>query len=271
MRFFKNNGTSRIYKLLYDLKKCAAIGVCTVLLRYFYVEYYLFAGERVELSSGGRCQLFFGGIPVEYGFDMIVVSVHMIIIVLETIILPSDVYNGLMDNMVILICRAPNRKKIYDIFVRQIIKRDIFLVVFDYILFYGLTGCFPCMNDIAVMVMLLTLILSLQFIYFILGFLTKSVFSYVWIILIYFLPVLFVGFSYTNGKDIWKIGKFFWGQYSTYNWFHKLTVRYIEYNVVWESVFYEIDIKGVCSVIGILMCLILFYIGRKCFKRIQML
>ena len=176
---------------IYDIKKILIISICTMLIRYCYVEYYLFPEEVIKISNNDFCQLVFGGIPLEYSFDMIVVSIHMILIVLETIVIIYDLFNGLMDNMDILLSRVDNRKKMYWIFLSEVVKRDLMLMCFNYIFFLGFAGKLSDIEDSILILSLFMLIFSLQLIYFILGFLFKNVFGYIVMLLLYFGPILF--------------------------------------------------------------------------------
>ena len=256
---------------IYDIKKVLIISICTMLIRYFYIEYYLFPEEGMKISHNDLCQLFFGGIPLEYSFDMIVISIHMIIIVLEVIVISYDLFNGLIDNIDILLSRVEKRKKMYWIFLSEVIKRDLILVCCNYLFFLVFVRKIPNIDDGIVMFSLFLLIFSLELIYFIFGFIFKNVFGYIVMLLFYFAPLLFIGFSFANGYSIWKVGQYFVLQYGNYNWFHKIFALYTEYDWEWESIVFTINFEYMSIIVQIFISMILLYIGQESFKKIRVI
>lgn len=248
--------------------RCIEIGFISFLIRYFYVNYYLLGEENIIVLKGTMSQLYFGGVPIDYGFDMFVLAFHMMIFVLESIVLPSEVYNGVMENLDILISRCSKKSKLFAKFVGVILQMDIIVALLNYSLFCICTKSSPCIQDVAVLGMLLISIVSYQMLYFAIGFISKSEFSYLWTFLMHFIPITFIGFSYANGKELWNCGRFFVLHCCIYNWYNALEINYPLYELVWKMPCFTLEFS---YIIGIMVCTLLVYVAKKCFDKIQIL
>lgn len=253
-----------------DLWKISSISIFSMLLRCFYVNCYLFGGEEILISETGIFQLYFGGLLLEQSFDLIAISLQMLIILLETVVLVSDLHNGMIENLAILICRVSNKKKLYRNFIRHILLRDMLLVTFDYVLFLLLEQTMPDIAQIHILLTHFLLIVLLELIYFTLDFVFKIVYGYVFMLLIFFSPIIFIGFMYATGNDLWQIGKNFVFQYGIYNWFHGLTIVYVENDIKWNVISYHINCFIPFFAIAMLF-LGLYTIGKLYFQKLEII
>ena len=221
---------------VWNLKKNACISIFGMLIRYFYVNYYLLNGEDALVKGNGLIQLYFGGLLIEQSFDIIAVSLQMLIIILETVVLVSDLHNGLLENLDILVCRVTSKSILYKNFLGQVLIRNIILVIFNYVLFMLFEKTEPSFLEFSVLVIYFLQIILLELVYFTIDFTFKIVYGYVFMLLIYFAPIIFVGFMYANGSNLWQMGKTFFFHYIIFNWFHGLEVKYTESDIEWETI-----------------------------------
>ena len=267
----------RCVNKLQDLGKIAGISILAMLLRYFYINSYLFGGEEILITETGTFQLYFGGLLLEQSFDLIALSLQMLIVILETVMLVSDLHNGMIENIDILICRVSNKRGLYRNFIGQVMLRNMILIAFDYSLFVLLEKTKPCSVQISILLTLFLQIVLLELVYFTIDFAFKIVYGYIFMLLLYFSPVIFIGFMYANGSDLWHIGKRFWFQYGIYNWFHNLSVVYVESSVKWDTVSYQITDSNTIinlflpSFVTVILSLCLYAGGKICFQKSEII
>lgn len=255
---------------IFDYIKIIGISIFVILIQYFCVNYCILGETDVQINKGSMGLLYFGGVLIECCFDIIAVSLYMVSIICETIILTCDLFNGLMDNLDILICRASKRERIYEIFIRNVIKRNSILIIFEYLLFLLIERS-PAVSDIKYVVMHFILIICLELIYFIFGFFFKNRYGYIWMLIIYFLPILFVGFLYFKGSDAWNIGKYFLLHNGMATWYTGITVIYQEYEMEWNTVVLSSSGNAIHMLIEIILCISLLYIGKFIFRKMQII
>lgn len=256
-----------------DIGKITGISILAMLLRYFYVNCYIFGGEEIIPTETGVFQLYFGGLLLEQSFDLIAISLQMLIVILETVILVSDLHNGMIENLGILICRVSNKRILYQNFIVQVMLRNIILVTFDYGLFMMLEKTITGFAQIYILSAFFLQIMLLELIYFTLDFAFKIVYGYVLMLLLYFLPIIFIGFMYANGNDLWLLGKRLWLQNGIYNWFHDLSVVYVESGVKWDAVSYKTFGSNdfMSFFITAILSLCLYTVGKICFQKSEII
>ena len=260
-----------------DIGIIAGISILAMLLRYFYVNCYLFGGEEVLITETGIFQLYFGGLLLEQSFDLISISLQMLIVILETVALVSDLHNGTIENLDILICRVSNRGVLYRNLIGQVMLRNMILIAFDYSLFMLLEKTKPCSVQISILMMLFLQIVLLELVYFTIDFAFGIVYGYIFMLLFHFSPVIFIGFMYANGSDLWCIGKRFWFQCGIYNWFHSLSVVYVESGVKWDTIAYQMtDSNTVANLVlpffvTAILSLCLYAAGKICFQKTEII
>lgn len=248
-----------------DLERAAAVSIASMLLRLFYVRGYLFSGETLEIQSGSLCQLYFGGLFIDYGFDAITISLQIMITLLEAVLIISDIVSGVEENLTVLVSRATTGK-IYRIMLLHMFRRNLLLIMFEYIIFLLIEREIPESAHLLIVADLLLTMIVLQLISIMISFLFRNSFGYVWALLIYYGPVLFVGFSYSIGNEAWKTGRYFILQYGTYNWFHAATVSFPEFATEWNSITFHLSDS--CSLLVMAaMCAALYMLGEKSLKR----
>ncbi len=253
------------------LKTCLTVSVLAFALRWFYVSICLLSINTTEFYLGHLCQLYFGGICIEYAFDVVTISIHMILVLLEVVILTADLYHGLLENLDVLVSRMDSRRKLYRYFFHSILYRNVIVLLVEYLLFFTANRALPTSADLAILLSFFAQLLLLQLTYFAIGFFFHTTYGYMWTIGFYFLPITFIGFCYSYEREGWKIGRYFSYHYVNYNWYHQIGILDTEWNIPWESVFFShpSDIKRWLG-IG-LWILALYLCGKWRFRKQELL
>lgn len=249
--------------------KLVGISLLAVALRILYVRGYLFGGGAVRISPDDLCQLYFGGVFLEYSFDLIAVSVSMLAVFLETVVLSADLLGGLLDNVYVLLARVGKRKTLYRLFIRHLLKRNILLLFLEFIWFLLLERQLPTTAMFPVLGADFLLLTGLDFLCVICRLFFKNEFSYVLVLLAYFFPILVMGFGYAFEKPFWTIGNKLPLQWGLYNWYFPVTYQTAADPVSWTAAVYGGGAAPVCM--GALLCAGYFFVGRLRFCTMELI
>lgn len=233
-----------------------------------YLEFY---NNRITIVEGTRSQIYFGGILIDYSFDLLSLSFYAILFVFEICYLTMDLFNETNDNMVILIPRYGKKSVIYREQIIKLVVRDCILVFVNYFMFVLLEQEFNPMQDVKIIILLLIENLFLQMISYLFSFLKDSIIGYIVSFGSFFIPIMTCGFYYSIGKELWKMGHYSLLHIPLFNWHNKLVLLYLEEKYEWTA--NNIDLLGfkTCCLVSIILMVIMIGIGEFFCEKKQVL
>lgn len=193
------------------------------------------------MTVGSEIQLYFGGITVDGSLNILMLAAYLLMIVIEVIAVNQDVMEG-FDNWELLVVRFKNRGAMFGYLTGQMAVSACFLTVSNYVLYLFLLQRGPCVQDIVIVLYELLLIWMLDYIYFLLLCIWKNSAVYVIAVILFLLPVLYVGFLYAAGTGFWETGKYYILLRSIYNYTQPMQMEYTDMGYVYQTVVF--DLKG---------------------------
>lgn len=255
-----------------NIVKCLLVSLITFVIRYFYANVYLgFHNNLVTITEGVRTQVYFGGILIDYSFDLISLSFYVILFILEICYLTMDLFNEANDNMVILLPRYEKNSTIYREILVKIILRDSIVVVSNYVMFLFVEHTFNGREDFKVIFTLLIEIFLLQMISYLFSFWKDSIIGYVVAFIVFFIPVMMCGFYYSMGNDIWQMGHYSLLHIPLFNWHNKLVIYYVEESYEWTTSNIDLLNFKISCLISIVASVVLVWIGKILCEKKQIL
>ena len=246
-----------------NILKPLVVSFITFIIRYFYVNVYLgFYNNQVTIAQGVRSQIYFGGILIDYSFDIISLSFYVILFILEICYLTMDLFNETNDNLIILLARYKKNNVIYKEMLIKVLIRNCVLLLTNYIMFVLVERTSNWGQDIKIIFMLLIEIFSLQIVSYLFSFWKDSIIGYIVAFSIFFIPIMMCGFYYSIVNNIWRMGHYSMLHIPIFNWHNKLILYYVEENYEWTTSSIDLLDFKICCIISIILSIILIWIGK---------
>ena len=255
-----------------NVKKCIFVSVITFFIRYVYVNFCMgFSLKDVIILNGFYSQLFFGGLFVDYSFDIISLSFQTLIYIYEICYLTVDITCSVNANLTLLLPRYGKLSRIYIKTLIYILCRNTILIAVNYILY--LITCHQSVlpQDLKIMVLLWIELFTFQLLSYLLCLWKSSISGYIISYIILFLPIMICGFNYSMGNDNWTIGGYSVFHCCIFNWHNSITVNYLDYAYEYSvSCAPNLSSRTSCY-ISIILCSFLMLLGNIICKRKEIL
>lgn len=251
---------------IFHILLCAGIAV---ILKYIYVHFVIL-GSGVMLGNENRAvvfyRLFFGGLFIENSMDSFSLLCSLGVFLAEGMLLNGALLGEWFPNLELMLYRAENRKKLLGMLTRKLAVNVVGITlcetVFVCITEQMIPGIEACVGIVLYVLKLCVLTLGTLYFSF---FLTSEV-AYAIMGVMYYLPIILLGFWYQKGNECWRLGRYFVLQRGNWNYSMPLTVWDTEGNQLWNFEAFE-HASQMGSIVILLVLAVIFYVA--CMRRLE--
>lgn len=245
---------------------CAGLAV---ILKYVYVHFSIL-GSDVMLANEHRAevcyQLFFGGLFLENSMDSFSLLCSLGIFLAEGMLLNGTLLGEWFPNLELMLYRAENRKKLLAMLSEKLVQNLMGIVLCETVIVCVVEQILPgadvCIGIILYFLKLCVLTLFTLYVSFFLS----SELTYSIVGVLYYLPIILLGFWYQKGNECWRLGRYFILQRGNWNYGKALTVFDMQGNQLWN--FEALEHAGQRESIVILFVLaVVLYLA--CMRRLE--
>lgn len=249
---------------IFPMLLCAVVAV---ILKYVYVHFVIL-GSGVGLGNKNRAevfyQLFFGGLFLENSMDSFSLLCSMGVFIAEGMLLNGALLGEWFPNLELMLYRAENRKKLLFMLTRKLALNLVGIVLGETVLVCMVEQMLPEVEVLVgiILYFLKLCVLTLGTLY--VSFFLTSEFAYAVMGVIYYLPIILLGFWYQKENECWRLGRYFILQRGNWNYGTPLTVLDTQGNHLWdfEAFKSESQMGSIVILLVLVVVLYLVCIGR---------
>lgn len=245
---------------------CAGVAV---ILKYVYVHFAIL-GSGVILGNNKRAEvfyrLFFGGLFLENSMDSFSLLCSLGVFLAEGMLLNGALLGEWFPNLELMLYRAENRRKLLVMVTRKLVVNLVGIILCEMVLVCAVEQMMPGI-DVCVGMILYFLklsMLTLGTLYF--SFFLTSELAYAIMGVLYYLPIILLGFWYQKGNECWRLGRYFLLQRGNWNYGMPLTLVDTEGNHLWEFEAFE-HVSQMGNIAILLVLVVIFYLA--CMRRLE--
>ena len=255
----------KVGKVLHVLL-CAGIAV---ILKYVYVHFVILGSGEV-LGNDNRAEvfyrLFFGGLFLENSMDSFSLLCSLGVFLAEGMLLNGALLGEWFPNLELMLYRAENRNKLLGMLTRKLAVNVVGIMLCETLFVCIAEQMIPGTDVCAGMVLyvLKLSVLTLGTLYF--SFFLTSEVAYAIMGVMYYLPIILLGFWYQKGNECWRLGRYFVLQRGNWNYGIPLTVVDRQGNHLWDFEALE-QVSQIGSIAILLVLAVIFYVA--CMRRLK--
>lgn len=245
---------------------CAGIAV---ILKYVYVHFVIL-GSDVMLGNDNRAEvfyrLFFGGLFLENSMDSFSLLCSLGVFLAEGMLLNGALLGEWFPNLELMLYRAENRKKLLGMLGRKLVLNLLGIILCETVIVCIVEQMLPggevCVGMVLYFLKLCVLTLSTLYV----SFFVTSELAYAIVGVIYYLPIILLGFWYQKGNECWRLGRYFILQRGNWNYGTPLTVLDMQGNHLWDFESLE-HASQMGSIVILLVLAVVLYLA--CMSRLE--